>query len=119
MTRAQLGMRAHVDGQEEPGVAQMFVQLLAGHASLDRGIHILGRHRQDRGHVGQIDAEATLHRLCRRAMSEGDNRKTMIVADCQSVRHILRRLRKQHRKGGRGGVPAVPGAMLIAQSSTG
>ena len=81
---AQRGVGARVDREEQPGVAQILVELLARDPGLDGGVEILGVDPQDPVHLRQVDADAAVQRrdmaFERGAGAEGDDRRLVLGA---------------------------------------
>ena len=55
---AERGVGAGIDREEQAGVAQVFVELLARDARLDGGVEVLGVDPQHAVHLRQVDADA-------------------------------------------------------------
>ena len=52
------GVGTRVDREEQAGVAQVRVELLAGDPRLHGGVQVLGMHRQDLVHLRQVEGDA-------------------------------------------------------------
>ena len=100
---AEARVGARVDREEEPGVAEMLVQLLARHAGLDDDVEILGMDGKDLVHPRQIDGNAAERRvelpLERGAGAEGDDRRPVRGADADDLGDLFRGLGEDHRVG--------------------
>ena len=115
---AERGVGARIDRKEQPGVAQMLVQLLAGHPGLDRGVEILGADPHDPVHLGHVDGDAAGQRrdlaLERGAGAKGDDRRLVRGAELDDRRDLVGGVREGDRigrvRGMIGFVPAVLGA---------
>src|SRR5207237_752402 len=83
-TAAERGVGAGVDREEQSGIAQIFVELLARDARLDGGVEILGVDAEHPVHLRQVDADATLQRCDmsfeRGAGAERDDRRLVLGA---------------------------------------
>ena len=64
--------------EDEPGRAQVLLELLTGHAGLDGGIQVVGADAQDAIHPRHVDRDAAVDRIDvafeRGAGAEGHNR---------------------------------------------
>ena len=111
---AQAGVGAGVDREEQAGVAQMLVQLLARHPGLDRAVEVLGRDPGHPVHLRQVDGDAAAQRrdaaFQRGAGAVGHDRHLVRGADPQHRRHLLGRVREGDRVGRHGRVPGSPRA---------
>lgn len=113
---AEGGVRARVDGEEEPGVLDRRIELLAGHAGLDGRGQIVLVHRQDPVHPGQVDGDTALDRhdvpFDRRPSAVGDDGDAMACAHPDHLSHLRAGRGEDHAVRGRGVVggivPAVP-----------
>ena len=112
-----------IDREEQPGVAQVFVELLARDARLDRGVEIFGVDPQHAVHLRQIDADAALQcrdmALQRGAGAEGDHRRLVLRAEPDDRRDFLGALREGHRVGGVRLMIGLVLAVLLADRSRG
>ena len=79
--------RAGIDREEQPGVAQMRVQLLARDAGLDAAVHVGLADVEDARHARQVERDAAAHRgdvaLQRGAGAPGHHRHVCGVAQRQ------------------------------------
>ena len=97
---AERGVGARIDREEQPHVAEIFVELLAANAGLDGAVEILGIDAEDRIHLRQIQADPPAHRgdiaLHRRAGPEGNDRHLIEAAELHDLDHFLGRAREHH-----------------------
>ena len=88
-------------GKNSPLVAQVLVQLLAGHARLDDAVEVLLMHRDDPLHQARVDGDAAERRvdmaLERRAGPERDDRDPMVRAQAHDLGDFLCRLAERRR----------------------
>lgn len=97
----------------------MSVQLLAGHAGLNRAIQILGADADDLRHAGEIDGNTTPYRA-QMALEGGtgaecDDRHAFGRAEPHGFRYVLRVFRKDDCIRNRGDVVGFTAAMLLPQ----
>ena len=120
---AQGGVGAGIDREEQPGVAQMRVELLAGDPGLDRGVEILGMHRHDLAHLRQVERDATGDRgdmaFERGAGAERHHRHAMLGAELDDTGDLLRRAHEGHRLRRLHRMVRLAAAMLLAQRRRG
>jgi hypothetical protein len=94
------GIGPRIDREEQAHVAQVLVQLLAGHTRLKHHIQILCMHGDDALHHRGVDRHAAQRRvgmaLERGASPERDDRQAMAGADPHRPHHIIRRQRVDH-----------------------
>ena len=74
---AERRVGARIDGEEQAGVAQVFVELLAPHPGLDAAVEVFGVHLEDVVHPRHVDRDPAVQRLDvpfeRRPGPEGDH----------------------------------------------
>ncbi len=97
---ADRGIGAGIDRKEQPLVAQLLVQQLAGDAGLDDAVEIFGMHGEQPVHVARVDADAAGGRvhlaLQRGAGAVGDHRHLSRGADAHHVLDIRGLLHEHH-----------------------
>ena len=97
------GVGAGVDREEQAGVAQIVVELLARDAGLDRAVEVLGVDREHPVHARHVERDAAARRVDmafeRGAGAEGDDRHAMLGADPHDLLHLLGRLGEDHGVG--------------------
>ena len=117
---AQRGIGAGIDGEEEPGVAQVLVQALAGQAGLRGAEQVLGGDRKQPVHPREIEADAALDgevlSFQRTGGAVGGDGRAGVGADLHDLRDLGGRLRVGHRVG-RG--VGVVGLVLAVQAAVG
>ena len=120
---AERAMAARVHGEEHALVAQMLIQLLAGHAGFDQAVHILGVDLQDAGHAREIEADPLPYRVHMPfeggARAERHHRHVMAVAEGEKLRDLLRRLHEGDGVGQGGGGAVLAAAVLLAHRRVG
>ncbi len=93
-------VRAGIDRKEQAGVAQMGVQLHAGHASLDRAVQIVGVHRENLVHPRRVDRDPAAWRVHmtfeRRADAERNQRHPVLGADLDDLLDLFATVGKCH-----------------------
>jgi hypothetical protein len=117
------GVGARVDREEEPGVLDLGVQLLARDARLHGAQQVLGRDRQHPVHARDVDREAALDReqvaLERGADPERDDREAVLPAGEHRLDDVLGRLGEHHRVGRRDGERRLVAAVVLADRERG
>ena len=120
---AQAGIGAGVDGEEQPRVLDLAVELLARHAGLHRDRQVLGVQAHDLRHGRHVDADAALHRqqmaFQRRAGAVGDHRHRVFVGQAQHRRHLVGAFAEHHHLGRRHRVGRFVAAVLLAHRGGG
>ena len=105
-------------GEEQAGIAQILVQLLARDARLHAAVAVLAIDLKHLVHAAEIYGKAALHRAdmpfegC--AGSEGNDRQAEFGADAVRGADLLRRQRKGHRVGRRHREIVFAPAVLLA-----
>ena len=98
---AEAGIGAGIDREEQAGVAQVGVQVLARHARLDAAVEVAGIHLEDAVHAHQVDGDAARRRvdlaLQRGSRAEGDHRHMVLGADAHHLLHVVGGAGKDHR----------------------
>ncbi len=115
---AQAGVGPRVDGEEQAGFPQGFVELLAGHAGLDRGREVLGVHGHDPVHPRQVQADPALDRqqvaLQGRARAIGNQGDAVVVAVARHPGDLVHVPGEDHRVGRHGRIRGLVAAMVLA-----
>ena len=97
---AERGIGAGIDREEEAGVAEMLVELLARDAGLHGDVEILDADAQHLVHLREVDADAAVERrhmaLERGAGAEGNHRHLVLGAELDDLGDFLGRLDKYH-----------------------
>ncbi len=90
---AQGGVGARVYREEQAGVLDVFVELLARDAGLHHRVEVLLVHREHLVHLRQVDRDAAFHRedvpLERGTDAERNHRHAMALANVHYVAHFL------------------------------
>ena len=98
---AERSVGARIDREEEPAVAQVLVELLAGDAGLDDAIEIVGVDGENIVHAREVERDAAMGRvdmaLERRADAERNDRRVVPGAELDEVDHVLLVLGEHHR----------------------
>jgi xanthine dehydrogenase iron-sulfur cluster and FAD-binding subunit A len=109
--------------EEQPGVAQIAVELLAGNPGLDPAIQVVGIDLDDLVHVAHVDGDAAVQRrhlaLERGAGAERDDRAPVARADLDDLGHLLGRLGEGDRVRRVGGVVGFVVSVLVAHGVRG
>ena len=112
-----------IDREEQAGVAQVRVELLAGDAGLDGGVEILGMDGDDPVHPGEVERDAAGQggdmTFERGAGTERDHGHAVLRADLDDRRDLFGRLGKRHRLGRMGRVMGFAAAVLRAKGRSG
>ena len=120
---AQAGIRAGVDRKHQSGMTELFVQRLACHPGLHRGIHVLGVDRQNLIHLRQIDAHAAVNGqdmpFERGAGAVGNHRHAMTATKIHNGYDFLGAVRKHHCIGQGMWVAGLILAVMLAYGSGG
>ena len=115
---AERRIGAGIDGEEQPRIAEVLVQLLAGDAGLNGGVHVLGVDFDDFVHSHQVDAHPAVQ--CRHvafqrgAGAEGNDRHVAGRAQLDDVADFLGGLGEHHRIGWMAGMVGFVVAVLFA-----
>ncbi len=100
---AKRRVSARIDRKEEPAVAQVLVELLAGDAGLDDAIEVVGVDGENIVHAREIERNAAVRRvdmaLERRADSERNDRRVVPAAELGEVDHVPFVFREHHGVG--------------------
>ena len=98
---AERGVGARIDGKEEPAVAQVLVELLAGDAGFDDAVEIVGVDGENVVHAREVERDAAVGRIDvafeRRADAERNDRRVVAGAKLDEVDHVLLGLGEHHR----------------------
>ena len=90
---AKGGVGARVDREEEAGVVQIVVELLAGDAGLDDAVEVLGVDGQDLVHARAVERHAAVRRVDvafeRGADAERHDRRVVAGANVHEVDHVV------------------------------
>ena len=101
---AERSIGARIDREEQALVAQIFVELLAGHARLDHAVEIAGMNVEHAVHVLEIDGDAAERRVEvafeRGPRAVGNDRDPVLGAQPHDRLHVRGALREHHRVGG-------------------
>ena len=103
---AQCGVGAWINREEQSGAFDGFIELLAGHAGLNRHRQVFGIDLQHLVHAAHVQADAALHRqqvpFKRRAHAKRDHRHMELTSQRHRVGHVLRVFCKHHGRRRRG-----------------
>ncbi|SPC14782.1 hypothetical protein CO2235_220015 [Cupriavidus oxalaticus] len=120
---AQRRVRARVDREEQPGVLDFLVQLLARDAGLHGHAQVLGLHRQHAVHLRQVQADAAGHGqqvpFQRRAGAVGDQRHAVVVAQARDLGDFVGAVGEHDRIGHRRRERRFIAAMVLAHAGRG
>ena len=101
-------VRARVDREEQAGVAEMGVELLAGHPRLDPDVEVGGVDLEHAVHPRHVDRDPAFERgdmaLERGADAERDHRRPVLAAEPDDGDHLLDRLGEHDDVGREGAV---------------
>ena len=112
------GIRARIDGEEEPGVMQLLIELLAGHAGLHCHQQVFGGHRHDAVHPRHVQRDAASDGqqlpFDGRACPPGHDRTVMRATELHQIHHVLGALGKHHPFGQGQRVDGFIAAVVLA-----
>ncbi len=98
---AERGVGARINGKEEPAVAQVLVELLAGDPRFDDAVEIVRVDGENIIHPREVERDAAMRSvdmaLERRADAERNDRRVMAGAELGEVDHVLFGFGEHHR----------------------
>ena len=114
-------VRPWIDGEEEPGVAQMGVELLARDAGLDGDVEVLLAYPQHLVHPPHVEGDAALQRadvaFDRGAHPVRHHGHAVLRADADDLGDFLRGLGEGHRIRRVRRVVGLSGRVMLAHSA--